>query len=212
MKKAKFTTILALFLTLLAGCSSTAEITHAWVDPEVKKGKYEEFDGVLIVAVLPNEAERADFEDAFAKALKSKGVRAVPAHQFLPAKATDEEIVAVAKRENLDGIILTRYIGEVAKQDVYHPGTLYYGVAPAYGPSYGRFGGYHGRAYEIAYEQPVWSTNTTLAVISDLFETETGAHLWQANSETIDVGRLPQVRDSFIRAFIKLMREQGLLD
>ncbi len=161
---------------------------------------------------MNNETERADFENAFAAALKKKGIRAVPSYPMLASNAKDDQAIALAKKANLNGILLTRYIGEIAKQDVYHPGTIYYGVTPAYGPYRGRFGGYYGHAYEIARTAPVWSTNTTVAMVSDLFATETGAHLWQASSQAIDMGRMKENRNIFITGFIKLMREQKLLD
>ena len=40
-------------------------------------------------------------------------------------------------------ILITRYIDERA-EEIYHPGTVYCGVMPAYGGAYnrGRYGGY----------------------------------------------------------------------
>ena len=65
-------------------------------------------------------------------------------------------------------ILVTRYVGEKS-DEVYHPGTVYYTVTPAYDPGYyGNFGGYYGRATEVAYQQPVWTENVSHAMISDL--------------------------------------------
>ena len=113
-------------------------------------------------------------------------MNAVASHTLLPRhKAEAEEVIAAAQAAGLDTIMVTRYLGEMT-DEVYHPGTIYYGVTPAIGaPYYGGFGGYYYHAYEVAYQQPVWTSNVTHTLVSDLYVTETKGHLWQAVSETI---------------------------
>ena len=99
-----------------------------------------------------------------------------------------------------------------SEEDIYHPGTVYYGVAPAYGLShYDRFGGYYAHAYEVAYQQPVWTSNVTHTLVSDLYVAATREHLWQAVSETLQAGSNEQLREDAIRGLIGNLKEQGLL-
>jgi hypothetical protein len=201
---------LFLFLITLSGCSTNSEIARSYVDPTANK---RDLEGVLIVAVAPDQASRIDFEEAFAKVLKKRGVRAETSHtRVAKMDASAEELVVAANETNLGTILITRYVGEKA-EDVYHPGTVYYGLMPAYGASSRRaFGGYYAHAYEVAYDQPVWTTNRTYTVISDLFTTATREHLWQAVSDTIQAGSDNKLRDDIIRSFVDQLKKNGLLD
>jgi hypothetical protein len=198
------------FAVALYGCSNNSEVTHSYVDPELQKL---DLDGVLVLAVTQKESSRIDFEDAFAKALNRQGVKAQASHTLVPQqKAPAEDIIAAANKAQLDTILVTRYIGETS-QEVYHPGTVYYGVTPAYGGGYYNrgFGGYHAHAYEVAYEQPVWTNNVTHSLISDLYAAKTKAHLWQAVTETVQAGSNKQLRDDAIKGLIGDLKSQGLL-
>ena len=197
-------------LALLSGCSQNTEITHSYVDPVLKKM---DLDGVMVLGVSQKQGARQRFEDDFVAALDRHGVRAVASYTLLPRhKAEAEEVLAAAENAGLDTIMVTRYLGEMT-EEVYHPGTIYYGVTPAYGvPYYGGFGGYYYHAYEVAYQQPVWTSNVTHTLVSDLYVTETKGHLWQAVSETIQAGSADKLRDDAIDGIIKNLKDQGLLD
>lgn len=165
------------------------------------------------MAVAKTQSSRMDFEDAFVKALNRKGVLATASHTLV-AKLDDDadDVLAAAIAANLDMILLTRYIG-ASSEDVFHPGTIYYGVAPAYGAGYHRgMSGYYGRAYEVAYEQPVWTTNTTHTLVSDLYITESKEHMWQAVSETIQASDIKKLRNNAIDSLMGSLKEQGLLN
>ena len=194
----------------LSACNTNSQVTHSFVDPEFKKL---DLHGVLVVAVARKQSARVQFEDDFTRALNRKGVQATASHTLLPSKkASAEEVIAAAEKAGIDTILVTRYIGEKT-DEVYHPGTVYYGVAPAYSAGYnGNFGGYYGRAYEVAYQQPVWTANVTHSLISDLYVVKTQAHLWQAVTDTIQSGGTDQVRNDSIDALVGNLKEKGLLN
>jgi hypothetical protein len=200
-------TLIGLFAGSLTACGNST-ITHSYVDPVLVKL---DLDGVLVVAVAKKKSARIDFEDAFAKALNSRGVRAEVSYKLVPStKASAEEVIAAAKQANLETILVTRYLGATT-EDVYHPGTIYYDIAPAYGAG-GGFGRYYGRAYEVAYEQPVWTSNVTHTVVSDLYVTETSDHMWQAVSDTIKASSTNKLRNDAINSLIGDLKAQGLLN
>lgn len=207
-----FTRFLLASLTALtlSACSINSEVTNSYVDP-----KFKELDlhGVLVVAVTQKSSARIEFEDRFTKALKRRGVDAVASHTLVPGqKAEAEEIIAAAGVANLDTILVTRYVGEKS-DEVYHPGTVYYTVTPAYDPGYyGNFGGYYGRATEVAYQQPVWTENVSHAMISDLYVAKTQERLWQAVSETMQSSSTKQVMDDAIDALVANLKDKGLLN
>jgi hypothetical protein len=201
---------LCFLVTLASGCSTNTNITHSYVDPVLRKL---DLDGVLVIAVSQKMEARKDFEQAFTETLNRRGVRAVASHTLLPGtEPSSAEVIAAAKSANLDTIMVTRYLGK-SEEEVYHPGTIYYGVTPAYGTGYyGGFGGYYGRAYEVAYEQPVWTTNVTHSLVSDLYVTETKGHIWQAVSETIQASSNRKLRDDAIDGLVGNLKDQGMLD
>lgn len=199
----------AIFALAVAGCGGNSEITHSYVDPELNKL---DLHGVLVVAVTKKPSTRIEFEDSFTRQLSRHGVNAVASHTLVAQKdAKAEDIIAAATGAKLDTILVTRYIGE-ATQEVYHPGKVYYGITPAYGVGYhGGFGGYYAHAYEVAYQQPVWTSNTTHSLISDLYVAATRKHLWQAVSDTVQAGSNNQLRDDAIKSLIGNLKDQGLL-
>lgn len=203
--------VLAGLLALtLSACGINSQITNSSVDPAFKKM---DLHGVLVVAVAKESSSRIEFEDIFTKALKRRGVEAVASHTLLPNhKAKAEEVIAAAEKAGLDTILVTRYVGEKA-DEVYHPGAVYYAVTPAYDPGYyGNFGGFYGRATEVAYQQPVWTANVSHAMISDLYVAKTEERIWQAVSETIESSSTSQVMDDTIDALIGNLKEKGLLN
>jgi hypothetical protein len=194
----------------LFACSINSEVTTSYVDPAFNKlGLH----GLLVVAAAKDPANRIQFEDAFTAALKRRGVDAVASHTLVPQqKPRAEDVIAAATKADLDTILVTRYVGEKV-DEVYHPGAVYYAVTPAYEPGYyGNFGGYYGRAVEVAYQQPVWTSNVSHAMISDLYVVSTQHRVWQAVSETIQSSSTSQVMDDAIDALIGNLKEKGLLN
>tara|TARA_R110002110_G_scaffold406421_1_gene626293 strand:+ start:97563 stop:98207 length:645 start_codon:yes stop_codon:yes gene_type:complete len=193
----------------LSGCGGGSKITHSYVDPELDKL---DLHGVLVIAVTRQPSPRKMFEDAYTSALQHHGVNAIASHTVLSMpKPTSEQVIAAAKKAGVDTIMVSRYIGEQT-EEVYHPGTIYYGVTPALGMNYyGGFGGYYAHAYEVAYQQPVWTSNTTHAIVSDLYVAETHEHIWQAVSETLQSGSSKQVREDTIKTLVGDLKSKGLI-
>jgi len=205
LRQAQFL-LFGLLTLFISGCANNSTITHSYIDPNVHKLN---LNGVLVIAVTQKMPARINFEDAFVAALKRRGATAVASHTLLPGKKpTEEQVMAAATAANLDTVLVTRYIGK-REQEIYHPGTIYYGVAPVYAPG---FGGYYGHAYEVAYQQPVYSSNVTFTLISDLFATDGKEHLWQAVSDTIKAGGTNKLRDDVISGFVGNMKDEGLFD
>jgi len=204
-------TLFTALLLIVSACSTNSTITHEYVDPNAHTL---DLEGVLIVGVAQKRSARVEFEDAFAKSLGRHGVRAIASHTLVANQEAEADVfIAAAEKEGLDTILVTRYVGE-SVEEVYHPGTVYYGVMPAYGGRYNRggFGGYYGHAYEVAYQQPVWTANRTYTLISDLFATDSKEHLWQAVSDTVQAGSNDSLREDVIKSFVSNLKDQGLLD
>lgn len=201
--------LLGVCLLALGGCGSNTKIVHGYVHPDLEGL---DLEGVLVVGVTQQQKARVRFEDDFSRALGRFDIRVQASHNLMPQEQpTAEEIITAAQSADLDTVLVTRYIGETT-EDVYHPGKVYYGIAPAYGIShYDRFGGYYAHAWEVAYQQPVWTSNVTHTLVSDLYVAATREHLWQAVSETLQAGSNEEVREDAIKGLIRDLKRQGLL-
>jgi len=201
--------LLGACLAALGGCGTNTKVVHGYVHPDLASL---DLEGVLVVGVTRQQRARVKFEDDLTRALGHQNVRAVASHTLVPQEhATAEDIVAAAENAGLDTVLVTRYLGE-SREDVHHPGMIYYGVAPAYGGAYySRFDDYYAHAYEIAYQQPVWTSNITHTLVSDLYVAATREHLWQAVTETLQAGGKEQVREDVIRGLIRDLKKNGLL-
>ena len=193
----------------LGGCGTNTEVTQGYTHPGIASL---DLKGVLVVAVTRQQKARVMFEDSLVRALSRYDVQAVASHTLVPQEqASAQEIIAAAENAGLDTVMVTRYIGE-SREDIHHPGKVYYGVAPAYGgPYYSRFDNYYAHAYEIAYQQPVWTSNVTHTLVSDLYVAATREHLWQAVTETLQAGSSEQARDDAVRGLVRDLKKQGLL-
>ncbi|MGK0442359.1 MAG: hypothetical protein ACJA0N_002169 [Pseudohongiellaceae bacterium] len=196
-------------IIILAGCGTTAEITTAWVEPNLQK---KELKGVLVIAVTDKQTARVNFEDAYTKALNKKGATAIASHTLVPGKATKEAVIAAAKKAGLDTLLVSHYVGRV-EEPVYYQGTTYYGIVPAYGGGYhNQFDRYYGQVVKIGSSPDIWRTNNYVLLVSDLYETATEKPIWQAGSRSIDPDNRKELRNAFIDAFVDQMAEQGLLN
>ncbi|MCL6417832.1 hypothetical protein MIB92_19440 [Aestuariirhabdus sp. Z084] len=205
--------LLIVFIGLLVGCGSNAHIVDAWVDPELTKNR---LDGVMVIAVAGEKPDskqmRKSFEDAFVKQLENKGIRAVASYTLLgTGKSTKEAVIAEATKASLDAILVTRYAGTTT-QEIYHPGTNYYAIAPSFDYGYGgRFNGYYGHIYKVYSDPSVWSSNSHVYLVSDLYQTSTEKRVWQASSEALKTDNLVALRDTFISTYVDEMLNKELL-
>jgi len=201
--------LLGACLLALGGCANNPEITGGAAHPDLAGL---DLEGVLVVGVTRHQKARVKFEDDLTRAFSRLGVRAVASHTLMPQeRAAAEEIIADAARADLDTILVTRYL-EAPQEEIDRGGHIYYGVAPAYGtPYYTRFETYYTHAWEIAGQQPVWTSDVNQVLVSDLYVADTGEHLWQAVTATLQAGSSEQVRDDALRGLVRELGKQGLL-
>ncbi len=184
-----------ILLITIVGCSSKAKIQQAWVDPNFHdKG----LSGTLVVALTDNEESQQIFEKLFVKKLKAKGVRAQTSYQIKAGVETSEDIVAYAKKNGLDTVLVTHYLGANEKQ-IYHRGASYY-----------RFDYFYGRAYEVAHSPSFYTTNKEIMLATTLYETATKEVLWEANSSILQNRDPRKLYGTFIDSFIKQLKKDGL--
>ncbi len=204
-------TSLCVLVILITACSNT-NISNTWVAPGLKE---KDLKGVLVVAVTPEEEMRVSFENRYTRSLKAHGVRAVASHTLINGvvdKSQKDQIIATAQQAQLDTLLVSHYAG-TDEQPVFHRGKNYYAIVPDYGAYHynRRFSGYYGRLIEVGSTPDVWTTNKYVFIVSDLYQTNNENHLWQATSETISPDNKQELIDASIKAFVKQMKAQELI-
>jgi hypothetical protein len=182
-----------LFATI--GCSSTAEISQSWVDKDIHN---KDLSGTLVVALSDNKNNQVAFENMFVQKLVAKGVRAEASHKIKSKKITSEEIVAYAKQQGLDTVLVTHYAG-ADQTELYHYGATLY-----------RFDYYYGRAYEVAHRPSFKTSTTDLMLVTTLYETATKEVLWDANSVAQQSDDPRELIEPFIESFVEQLKKDGL--
>jgi hypothetical protein len=156
-----------------AGCS-TSRVAKTWQSPNAKQ---EDFDKVLVVAVIPQEGMRRHLEDGLAAEFSQHGVTAVKSHQYLEEgqSITAEQLQEIAAGSGVDGVLVARYTG--TKVDVDYRYSYDYGYRD-----------YHRHLYHPAYPVPGWVELTETAYLDvRLFDAkEGGVLLWTASATTTD--------------------------
>jgi hypothetical protein len=199
---------IALLCAVLSSCATTSLLT-SWVDPEASGKK---LGNVLVVGVARSAAARRQFEDGFARVLKSRQIGAVTSYVQLPDPgAIDEAAVKpIALKERVTHVLIVRLVDRKTITSYVPPSVTYYG--PAYYPRYYRtWPGYYsagyaaatspGYTYDTVYvnlETNVYDVATGRLVWSGLTQTELGSRVQQQIEEFIEVISGAMIRDKLI--------------
>jgi len=192
---------------VLSSCATTSLLT-SWVDPEAGGKK---LGNVLVVGVARSAPARRQFEDGFAKVLKSRQIGALTSYVQLPDPAAIDEaaVKPIALKEKVTHVLIVRLVDRKTVS-TYVPPAAYYGPG-AYPAYYGSWPGYYnygyatamrpGYVYETDYvnlESNVYDTATGKLVWSGLTQTELGSRLQEQIEEFIEVISGAMIRDKLI--------------
>ena len=198
-----------LAIALTACASNSADITHSWVNEDIHD---KDLQGVLVVAIAKTEEGRQRFEHNFTQALKQHGVRAVASYTLIGGTKIDkEDIIKLGKQQNVDTVLVTSFAGR-DQHEVMHPGRTYYGVQPIYNSGYYGRGGVYGRVYEVGHTPDFYAVHKSLHLEANLYAIATEEHLWLAASGVTDTANREAMADAFVKAFIKQLSEQNLIN
>jgi len=163
----------------LSGCASSG-LVNVWMDPQYAA---KPMMNILVVAIKPDVARRRLWEDAFADALRQRGVTATPSYQLFPNELPDTNGIAAAVRENsYDGCIVTvKLPSETLTQDV--PGYTTDSLVVRHNPWTNRYYDYYQQVYTPGYTE----TQTVVRHKIEVWNTTgKGALVWTATSEVLD--------------------------
>lgn len=195
----------------LASCGSNTSIVSSWRDPNATLAK-ENFQKVLVVALVKDESTRRSIEDRIAS-INSKLLN--PSYNYLTQQnlnLTQEEKLSIVQSEGFDGVITMRFI-KADKEAQYVPGTTnYYGGMGYPGMGYGAgFGGWYGAYAPAYYSAEYYQENTYYYIETNIFDLKNNKLVWSATTKSLDVSHVNTTVDEIMEACVQQMRADGYM-
>lgn len=199
---------LLIMIAIVTACAPSTKIIGSWKSPEAESTGYSN----LFVAALisDNYITKKTIEEDIDELLVQKGVQAISnLEQVKPGlmltNDNKDQIVQEIKNSGRDGIMTIAIIDQT-NETRYVPGTVY---SPMYyGGGYGRFGGYYGMYGPSTYSPGYYATDKNYYVEINLYDTETQALVWSAQSATTN----PSSIDNAAREFAYVVVDKMIKD
>ncbi len=189
---------------LLSACTKPVSVESKWSEEAAGN---ERFDNFLVVGVTLDYNIRCRYERMMAARLRESGVKATSTCDFMDPEdpLTEEGVQPALEKTAADVVLVTELLGKHA--EVVEGGTneargeaYYKPIGYGYAYRYPYYGGY-GLPVPVTYvdfrvEKPVFEIEASVAIASNLFETERGdliysvqttAHKRRTREEVLDV-------------------------
>jgi hypothetical protein len=187
-------------VTLLFGRSS--KLIASWRNPSYAPAQ--KFHRVLAMGFSNKMEVRADFEDALAAELTSKGLEAVAGNTILlrpPGTQLDLTYLREQIRANqIEAVVVSRLV-KVDKTVTYTPGTAYFMPYPYYNTFYG----YYGTLYPVEEKKVRVETNVYLTTAPD------GQLIWTGTTDTLNPSNVHSAIKGLVNLLVAKMQKDDVL-
>jgi hypothetical protein len=194
--------------TLLFGTSS--KLVMSWKNPNYHPK--EKFHRALALG-LGNKTElRADFEDALAAELSSKGYEAIAANTILlrPAETQlDLDYLRTQIRANHIEVVVVSRLVKVDNTITYIPGTPYFSPLPYYNSFYG----YYGTLYPVVYSPGYLQQEKKVRIETNLYVTSApdGQLVWTGITDTFNPFNVHKAVKGLVKLVVAKMQKEDAL-
>jgi hypothetical protein len=195
--------------TLLFGKSS--KLIMSWKNPACCPPK--KFHRVLALGLSDKTVVRADFEDALAAELSSKGYEAVPGNTILlrpPGTQLDLDYLKEQVRANqIEAVVVSRLV-KVDETVTYVPGTAYFTPYPYYNTFYG----YYGTLYPVVYSPGYLQKEKKVRVETNLYYVNgapDGQLVWTGTTDTFNPSNVHKAIKGLVNLVVTKMQKDDAL-
>lgn len=195
--------------TLLFGKSS--KLIMSWKNPAYSPTK--KFHRVLALGLSNKTEVRADFEDALAAELLTKGYEAVPGNTILLRPAGTQLDLNYLKEQiranQIEAVVVSRLI-KVDNTVTYVPGTAF--VAPF--PYYNTFYGYYGALYPVVYSPGYLQKEKNVRVETNLYYVDgapDGQLVWTGTTDTLNPSNVHKAIKGLVNLVVTKMQKDEAL-
>ena len=181
-------------LALTVGCAST-QMEDTWTDPAARGADMEK---MAVIYMGQDEGVRRMAEDEVSKEIT--GAQVVPSYQALQGVALDDREAVRQKLQagGYDGVIVMR-LASVTEQPV------------AVGGPYGTFDGYYDWAAPTVYGPAYLDTETTVRMVSTVYDVDQNKLIWSGASETFDPNSAKQLVEDVSRKVGETLEKEGII-
>jgi hypothetical protein len=184
---------------LLSSCTTT-NLVQTWRDPNYRSRPVRR---VFVIAVIPNDMYRVQFENAMAQALIAKGFQAATAASVFPPGQLDKEKVQQYVLDNQVDLVIVQRLNKQVTAEYVPPTVAYVPPAPYYGGWYGAYGYGYGAVYSPGY----MTEETNVIADTNVYSVNPEALVWSGNSNTFNVqdgqGAAQSLASSLVADLIK---------
>jgi hypothetical protein len=177
----------AVVAATLSSCAASTQLTSSWVDPEAPSRTHNK---IVVVGVSTQPSVRRMYEDAFAQALRERGMEAIASYSVVGEGKLDQA-AAEAKLKELgaDGVIVTRLVDQETVQEYYPPSYTTVAAPSAY---YGGWYGYYSLGYTYMSSPGYVAENKVFRLETNFYDVANPKLLWSGLTEsTIAQGDAP---------------------
>jgi hypothetical protein len=208
MRKVLVVVIVLVATALVSGKSS--KMVMSWRNPSYSPEK--KFHRVLALGLSNKTEIRADFEDALAAELGSKGLEAIPGNTILLRPAgtqLDLNYLREQIRANqIEAVVVSRLI-KVDDTVTYIPGAAY--VVPF--PYYNTFYGYYGALYPVVYSPGYLQKERKVRVETNLYYVTSapdGQLVWTGITDTINPSNVHKAIKGLVSLVVTKMQKEDV--
>ena len=189
---------LVLTVLVIAGCANTKPIGE-WSNKSFS-GK---LNNILIIGVTSRSERRRVFEDKFVEGLAALKVNATQSYELIESSLYLSRAVVENAIEGQDiGAVLVTRLAGIKENEVYR--------APDDQDENLSYFSYYDKSFHQANEG--YTTQyRTVALETNLYDTESGELVWSMRSETMDASQPRQVIEDQIRLTTSTLAKRGLI-
>jgi hypothetical protein len=198
-----------LFVAVLVSGNSS-KLAMSWKNPSYSSEK--KFHRVLALGLSNKTEVRADFEDALAAELTSKGLEAVAGNTILlrpPGTQLDLTYLREQIRANqIEAVVVSRLM-KVDNTITYVPGTTYFTPYPYYNTFYG----YYGTLYPVVYSPGYLKEEKKVRVETNVYVTSApdGLLIWTGTTDTFNPSNVHKAIKGLVNLLVTKMRKEDVL-
>ncbi len=196
---------LAVIALILAACASTT-IRDSWYDPEYRGVAFRK---VLVLGVLPNIAERRQYEDVMVGTINATGAQGIPAYRFLPGqeRASEAELDGAVRDSGADALLMSRLL----RVDT-HAQVSTQRVSPASRDWDWRWSGWYSGWWGAGWQSVTTVTQYEIAVVeTTLFSAASGRVVWTGVTDTFEPRSVAREAPAFSATIVRALQVQRLL-
>jgi len=170
-----------LAVVVLSSCTTTT-LVQTWQDPNYRA---QPVSRIFIIAVMPNDMYRVQFENGLAQALLSKGFQAATSASAFPPGQLDKEKVKQYVADNKVDLVVVQRLTKKTTEEYVPPSVAYVPAAPYYGGYYGAYGYGYGAVYSPGYI----TEQTNVLAETNVYSTQSSPEtlVWSGQSDTFNV-------------------------